>query len=118
MSVISVKSQVKTACSLYLPWTAVDKEIYNDAYNDAKTTLWVSVLAGVPIFKFEKYRSFDIPLVNTTFSVHRRNFFQVVYPTRLYNISECNTSTIGYVGTETGVRIAFPKVRQSNEEYF
>ena len=114
MSLISVKSQVKTACSLYLPWTAVDKEIYNDA----KTTLWVSILAGVPIFKFEKYRSFDTPLVKTTFSVHHRNFFQVVYPTRLYNISECNTSTIGYVGTETGVRIAFPKVRQSNEEYF
>ena len=54
MSLISVKSQVKTECSLYLPWTAVDKEIYNDA----KTTLWVSILAGVPIFKFEKYRSF------------------------------------------------------------
>ena len=69
MSLISVKSQVKTECSLYLPWTAVDKEIYNDA----KTTLWVSILAGVPIFKFEKYRSFDIPLVNTTFSVQNTN---------------------------------------------
>ena len=114
MSLISVKSKVGTKCLLYSPWTSVGKEVYNPV----RTSLWVGVLAGVPIFKFEKWRVFHIPIVNAVFSIHRKNFFQVVYPTRLYNISEINTSTIGYVGTETGARIAFPKVEQSNEEYF